>query len=412
MRGAGLRGIIWYVICTLFLLVGCSSVAQESAKEPPSFSERTQVVESPDLTFSRVDKLMEDMTLEEKIGQLLIVGMEGKTYGDELDHLIRQYHVGGIILLGKNISYPAGMLKLLNESKKANAAYKIPLFISVDEEGGRVSRLPSSMKKLPAAEFFGRTGDETLAYETGTYLADLLHAFGYNMNYAPVLDVHSNPKNPVIGDRSFSSDPDEVADLGMAVMKGMTDNGIISVVKHFPGHGDTHVDSHLSLPVIEKTIEELRETELIPFKRAIEENADVIMVAHIMFPELDHVFPSSLSTKIITDLLREEMHFEGVVITDDMTMGAIVNDYTVPEAAVQSFIAGSDLLLIAGDYENQVDTFNALMEAVQAGTITEERIDESVKRILRLKDRYMLNDDLIEEIDVTKIENKFNELLK
>ena len=273
MKGPALQGIMWCLISTVFLLTGCSLETTDSVTEPPAFSERTQVLESPEITFSRVDELMEEMTLEEKIGQLLVIGMEGKTYGDELDHLIRQYHIGGIILLGKNISYPAGMLKLLNESKKANADYKIPLFISVDEEGGRVSRLPSSMKKLPAAEYFGRTGDETLAYETGAYLADLLHAFGYNMNYAPVLDVHSNPRNPVIGDRSFSSDPDEVADLGMAVMKGMTDNGIISVVKHFPGHGDTYVDSHLSLPVIGKTLEELHETELIPFKRAIEEKA-------------------------------------------------------------------------------------------------------------------------------------------
>lgn len=354
---------------------------------------------------------MEDMTLEEKLGQLLIVGMEGKTYGDELDHLIRQYHVGGIILLGKNISYPAGMLKLLNESKRANADYEIPLFISVDEEGGRVSRLPSSMRKLPAAEYFGRIGDETLAYQTGVYLADLLHGFGYNMNYAPVLDVHSNPKNPVIGDRSFSSNPNAVADLGLATMKGMMDNGIISVVKHFPGHGDTHVDSHLSLPVIEKTLDELHEIELIPFQRAIEELADVIMVAHIMFPELDDKNPSSLSKKIITDLLRKEMQFEGVVITDDLTMGAIVNDYTVPEAALQSFIAGSDLLLIAGDYENQVGTIDALMAAVKAGTISEVRIDESVRRILRLKERFKLKDDPIEEIDLDLIEQKFYELM-
>lgn len=384
---------------------------QMTEKEPPSFSERVQVGETPEITISQVDVWMEEMSLEEKIGQLLIVGMEGKTYGEELDRLIRHYHVGGIILLGKNISYPAGMLKLLNESKKANADYEIPLFISVDEEGGRVSRLPSSMKKLPAAEYFGTIGDEMFAFETGAYLADLLHAFGYNMNYAPVLDVHSNPKNPVIGDRSFSSDPEEVANLGMAVMRGMRENGIIPVVKHFPGHGDTHVDSHLSLPVIEKTLGELQKTELIPFQRAIEEQADVIMVAHIMFPELDQKYPSSLSKKIITDLLREEMLFKGVVITDDLTMGAIVNEVTVPEAAVQSFIAGSDLLLIAGDYENQVDTIDALMAAVQAGTISEERIDESVKRILTLKERYKLKDRQIEEIDLDSIERKFNELM-
>ncbi|MFS0689202.1 beta-N-acetylhexosaminidase [Sporosarcina sp. 179-K 8C2 HS] len=399
------------MICTIFLLTGCSPSVQEPGQEPPSFSERSQVTESPEIDFSRVDELMENMTLEEKVGQLLIVGMEGKTYGDQLDHLIRLYHVGGIILLGKNVSYPAGIVKLLNESKKANSSYKIPLFVSVDEEGGRVSRLPSSMKKLPTAEYLGRTGDERLVYETGVYLAELLHAFGYNMNYAPVLDVHSNPKNPVIGDRSFSSNPEEVANLSMAMMKGMTDNGIISVVKHFPGHGDTHVDSHLSLPVIEKTLEELYRTELIPFQRAIDEHADMIMVAHIMFPKLDDEYPSSLSKKIITGLLRKELHYEGVVITDDLTMGAIVNEFTVPEAAVQSFIAGSDLLLIAGDYEAQVDTFNALMNAVQAGTISENRIDESVRRILELKERYQLKDDPVEEIDLDAIENKFNELM-
>lgn len=366
---------------------------------------------SQEVTFSKVDELMEDMTLEEKIGQLLIVGMEGKTYGEELDRLIRLYHVGGIILLGKNVSYPGGIVNLLNESKKANAGYEIPLLVSVDEEGGRVSRLPSSMKRLPPAEYFGRIGDEALAYETGVYLADLLHGFGYNMNYAPVLDVHSNPKNPVIGDRSFSADPEEVASIGMEVMQGMSDNGIIPVVKHFPGHGDTNVDSHKSLPVIKKTIEELYENELIPFQQAIEEKADAIMVAHIMFPEIDDKYPSSLSKKMITDLLRGEMDFEGVVITDDLTMGAIVNKYTVPEAALQSFIAGSDMLLIAGDYGNQVGAFDALMAAVQAGTISEERIDESVRRILELKERYNLKDGQIEEFDLDSIEGKFNELM-
>ena len=175
---------------------------------------------------------------------------------------------------------------------------------------------------------------------------------------------------------------------------------------------DTHVDSHKSLPVIEKSVEELHETELIPFQRAIEEKADVIMVAHIMFPELDDKYPSSLSKKIITGLLREEMDFEGVVITDDLTMGAIVNDYTVPDAAIQSLIAGSDLLLIAGDYENQVGTFEALKSAVQAGTISEERIDESVRRILELKERYNLKDVQIEELNLDSIERKFNELIE
>lgn len=365
-----------------------------------------------EITFSKVDLLMEEMSVEEKVGQLLVVGMKGKSFNHEVDRLIRQYHVGGLILLGKNVSTPSGILQLLNESKKANADNEIPLFLSVDEEGGRVSRLPASMKKLPPAASIGKKNDEEFAYATGAYLAEVLQSLGYNMNFAPVLDVHSNTKNPVIGDRSFSSYPQEVASIGMSVMKGMRDNGIISVVKHFPGHGDTHIDSHKSLPIINKSLQELQQTELIPFQRAIDEQVEMIMVAHIIFPELDGVYPSSLSKKIISGLLRDEMHYDGVIITDDLTMGAIVNDYTVPQAALQSFIAGSDLLLIAGDYQDQVDTLDVLIAAVKSGTITEKRLDESVRRILELKYRYKLDDPIHKEIDVEKINHKYKELMR
>ncbi len=242
------------------------------------------------------------------------------------------------------------------------------------------------------------------------YLAEVLNEFGYNMNFAPVLDVNSNPRNPVIGDRSFGSDPYQVAKLGISTMHGMMDNGIIPVVKHFPGHGDTVVDSHKALPKVETTLEALRNVELVPFQKAIEEGADAVMVAHILFPALDPDYPSSMSKAIITGLLRNEMQFEGVIITDDLTMGAIANDYTIPEAAVQSFIAGSDLLLVVRDYEDQINTFNALIKAIETGEITEERLNESVKRILTLKEKYSVSDEVHEKVDVDKINEMYDKL--
>ncbi|MHC8517415.1 beta-N-acetylhexosaminidase [Sporosarcina sp. ITBMC105] len=403
-----------YVLACLFLLLtACSQPStMQDEQTIPTFSEREQVAPIADMPVSYIDEQLEKMSLDEKIGQLIIVGMKGKTYDDELDHLIRHYRVGGIIVLGKNVSTPTGIVQLLNEAKVANKDYSIPLFLSVDEEGGRVSRLPAGMKKLPAAASIGQKEDEALAYKSGVYLAELLHAFGYNINFAPVLDVNSNPKNPVIGDRSYSSNPQIVTQHALSVRKGMVDNGVISIVKHFPGHGDTHIDSHKSLPVIDKNIDELIATELVPFQQAIAQEVDGIMIAHILFPALDATNPSSLSKNVITDFLREELGYDGVVITDDLTMGAITNAYTVPEAGLQAFIAGSDLLLIAGDYANQVKTIETLKDAVFTRTISEERIDESVRRILELKHRYNLADDIVGQIDVNALNKQAKKALR
>ena len=402
---------IFLVICCILLMSGCSQPKQKDNEkdatnlpitEPPKMEEEVVV--------SKVDKMIEQMTLEEKVGQLLVIGVEGISFSGEMDSLIRNYHVGGVIIMGENISTTPELLQLINDIKKANEPNKSPLYLSVDEEGGRVSRLPVGLPKLPTSAKIGKLNDESASYRAGTYLAGVLNEFGYNMNFAPVLDVNSNPRNPVIGDRSYGKDPYLVAKLGISTMHGMMDNGIIPVVKHFPGHGDTVVDSHKSLPKVETTLEALRIVELVPFQKAIEEGADAVMVAHILFPALDPDYPSSMSKAIITGLLRNEMQFEGVIITDDLTMGAIVNDYTIPEAAVQSFIAGSDLLLVVRDYEDQVNTFNAFIKAIETGVLTEERLNKSVKRILMLKEKYSLSDEVHEKIDVDKINEMYNKL--
>jgi len=412
--------VILGIICYLLLLSGCfQSASKESTKdesettpqmvEPPK--KEPVIVEPPEIIVSPIDEMIDQMTLAEKIGQLLVIGVDGTAFSDEMDNLIRNYHVGGAIIMGRNVSTTSEMLQLITNIKEANESNKIPLFMSVDEEGGRVSRLPAGIPKLPASAKIGKQNDKTISYQAGSYLAEVLQEFGYNMNFAPVLDINNNPKNPVIGDRSLGADPELVARLGVATMRGMTDNGVISVVKHFPGHGDTVVDSHKALPKVETTLERLRNVELVPFQRAIDEGVDAVMVAHILFPALDPDYPSSMSKAIITDLLRNDMQFDGVVITDDLTMGAIANDYTIPEAAVQSFIAGSDLLLIVNGYDNQINTVNALVKAIEAGDITEQRLNESVKRILTLKEKYDVSDDVKEQVDVDKINDMYRKLI-
>ena len=403
---------IFLVACCTLLMSGCSQFTQKN-KDKETDVTNSPITEPPkkeEIVLSKVEETIDQMTLEEKVGQLLVIGVEGTSFSSEMDNLIRNYHVGGVIIMGRNVATTNEMLQLINGIKKANEHNKIPLFLSVDEEGGRVSRLPVGIPKLPTSAQIGKLNDESVSYRAGTYLAGVLNEFGYNMNFAPVLDVNSNPRNPVIGNRSFGSDPYQVAKLGISTMHGMMDNGIIPVVKHFPGHGDTVVDSHKALPKVETTLEALRNVELVPFQKAIEEGADAVMVAHILFPALDPDYPSSMSKAIITGLLRNEMKFEGVIITDDLTMGAIANDYTIPEAAVQSFIAGSDLLLVVRDYEVQLNTFNAFIKAIETGEITEERLNESIKRILTLKEKYSVSDEVHEKVDMDKINELYDKL--
>lgn len=412
------------IVCMCTLLSGCFQLKKSAVpNEKPSLNQPIvekpieqgsppEKVEEPEqVVISSVESLMNEMTLEEKIGQLLIVGVEGTVFSDDINRLIMDYHVGGIILMGKNQSTAAKMLALINDSKRANAQNKIPLIFSVDEEGGRISRLPKDFPRLPTNEEIGLRNDPAFSFRVGQYLGDALNAFGYHMNFAPVLDINSNPRNPVIGNRSFGSTPEVVTELGIATMQGMLDKNIIPVVKHFPGHGDTETDSHLSLPVVNKTIKELKQLELIPFQKAIDENVDVIMVGHILFPVLDQKYPSSLSKAVITDLLRDQMNFDGVVITDDLTMGAIVNEYSVSRASVLSFLAGSDVLLVKGDYENEVNVFHALKSAVESGEISEARLNESVKRILMLKEKFSVTDEEREFIDEEKINKWFQQLM-
>ena len=351
-----------------------------------------------------IQKEIENMTLDEKIGQIITVGIDGYTINDKTKELIVDKKVGGIILFKDNINDSNQLLQLINNIKDINSKNKIPLFISIDEEGGRVSRLPKKIKKLPSNEVIGNINDKKLTYDIGKTIGYSLKSFGFNMDFAPVLDINSNPNNKVIGDRSFSSNKNIVANLGVSEINGFKSSNIISVAKHFPGHGD-------KLPIINKTLDELKEVEFVPFKNAIKENVPSIMVSHILLPEIDDINPASMSKTIITDILRKDLKFDGLIVTDDMTMVAITNDFDISEACIKSINAGADLLLICHGYETEVEVINNIKDAVDKGIISIDRINESVYRILSLKYSYKINNEKIENIDVDIINSKIEDIL-
>lgn len=356
---------------------------------------------------------LEGMSLDEKIGQMIIVGFEGQYIDENIKSLILDKYIGGVIFFRSNVGSLEDVISLTNEFKSLNINNKNPLFIAVDEEGGEVSRTPDEFLEIPIAQYIGEFNSENINYNLGKILADELKIQGYNMDFAPSLDILSNPYNTVIGNRAYGTTADIVSRLGIKTMEGIRDEGIISVIKHFPGHGDTDVDSHYGLPLVEKSLDELKELEFIPFENAIKNGADVVMISHILLTNIDNENPATMSKEIITNILRNYMKFNGVVITDDMTMGAIIENYNIGEASVKSINAGSDIILVCNGYDNELNVINSIKDSVTSGVITEERINESVYRILKLKEKYDISNKNIEtKTDVSdinyRIENLFN----
>lgn len=381
----------------------------------PTESERNPLVDHISVVTDAVEAVVQDepiiseMTLKEKIGQMIFAGVKGTTFSEETKRLVSTDKVGGLIFYKNNLKDVNETTALLNAIKKESENEKFPLFLGVDQEGGRISRLPG-MSKLPTNKEIGKLNNSSYSYKIGTHLGKEMNAFGFNLDFAPVLDVNSNPKNPVIGDRSFGNNVDIVSELGIQTMKGIQSENVISVVKHFPGHGDTAVDSHLELPIVEKSLEDLQKLELIPFKRAMEEGADVMMVAHILMPKIDPEFPSSMSHEIITTILRDHFQFDGVVMTDDMTMNAIIDNYEIGQAAVQAVKAGSDIVLIAHDYDNVLKAMEAIEKSVIDGQISEERINESVHRILAIKEKYKLSNKEVTTVNIQQLNEAVKQL--
>lgn len=362
------------IILICFMVIIISTVYILSKKKYKKVDEHSKIMIN-----------INEMTLDEKIGQMVLSGFNGTDFNGELDTLINDLKVGGVILFSRNIEDSKQLKKLNLDIEEANK--NIPVFISIDEEGGRVNRLAKNIKRFESAKSIGDKGDIKYAYENGKKIGKTLKAYKINMNFAPVLDIYSNSKNTVIGDRAFGNNEKIVETMGIATMQGLKDEDVIPVIKHFPGHGDTEVDSHIGLPVVEKSIDQLYDFELVPFKKAIESGADAVMVSHILMKQIDDKNPATLSYNLITEILRNDMKFSNVIITDDMCMKAITNRLSVEEASIKSIKAGSDIILIGSDIGKTKSVIEKIKLAVERNEISEKRIDESVYRILKLKQK-------------------------
>ena len=331
---------------------------------------------------------MSRLALRRQIGRLLIAGFHGHQVPAELKSLAREFGLGGVILFARNIAEPEQVADLSFEAARLDAG--LPAWVSVDQEGGRVARLKAPFTEWPPMATLGRSGDVGLAERFARTLAAELKAVGMTLDYAPVLDVHTNPKNPVIGDRALAEKAETVAELGAAIVNALQSEGLAACGKHFPGHGDTSTDSHLELPLVEHPPERLRQVELVPFRAAIAAGVASIMTAHVLVPALDEQRPATLSRRIVHGLLRDELQYGGVIFSDDLEMKAVSSHFTVPVAAVDAIGAGCDgLLICSSDYDVQAQTLEALIHAVEEERLALARVEDALKRQLRAKERFL-----------------------
>ena len=417
-------------LAMIFTLAGCGN---RSNSNSPGDGAGSGSGETDD-----IDEIA-NMPLEDKIAQMIIastrfvddsedaVGVTEMT--PEIEELLKKHHLGGVILFAQNIVDGKQTAKLIQDMQKANAdgGSQTGLFVAVDQEGGRITRLNTGTQ-MPGNMALGATynppdDNYELVEEAGTVMGQELAAIGFNVDFAPVMDVNSNPNNPIIGIRSFSDDPKIVGKLGKAMIEGLHSANIITSIKHFPGHGDTDVDSHTGLPLIGKTYDELMEWDLLPFIENIS-NTDMIMSAHIQFPDIgtetyvsketgEEIFvPATLSESILKDILRDKLGYEGIIITDALDMGAIATHFDKMDAAKLAINAGVDILLmpvtdnVAGIVQEMDEYIEGIVNMVESGEIPEENINKSVERILALKEKYGIMPGKLPEIDLDSVESK------
>lgn len=341
-----------------------------------------QQIKQENLTIDeKVDKTVESMSQTEKLGQMVMIGIQGTKVDDDSLYMLHQFHMGGVILFDRNMDSPE-QVKQLTSDLQAQSNEKVPLFIGIDEEGGDVVRMAEKLTPPPSQKEIGATGDieqaKTWAIKTAKSLKDM----GINVNFAPVADVGSNDK------RSYSTDINTVIDFVRVATKGYQQENIIYSLKHFPGIGKGKVDSHVDSSNIDASKDTLMAEDILPFKTIIDENEPndyFILVSHLKYPALDEEYPASLSSKIMTDLLRYELGYKGIIITDDMEMGAVANHNDFRSIGVNAVKAGADIVLVCHEYEHQQEVYLGLLDAVNSGEISQERIDESVKRIIKVK---------------------------
>lgn len=359
-------------------------------------------------------KSIAHMNLREKIGQMLVTGFPGPEISPAFKEAIADYKIGNVILFSANIKDKVQLGGLVSQLQRCFVTHTgIPGFITIDQEGGRVTRLPRDATNVAGALAIASTGRPENAYAAGRITARELRALGINFNLAPVMDVNNNPLNPVINVRSYGDDAATVSEYGVQMMRGLLDGGVMSALKHFPGHGDTQVDSHIGLPVIEKTMEELEQLELIPFKAAIEQGAQAIMSAHILFPQIEKTgVPGTMSSTLMTKVLKEKLGFKGLVVSDCLEMEAIKRFYGTAKGALEAIKAGIDLVFISHTVETVKEAVHLIEQAVAAGDLDEAIIDAAVAKILTYKAQYAAIEEPDYELVGCHVHERANALMR
>ena len=345
---------------------------------------KTNIVTLNNEPKDSIEHILNEMTLEEKIGQMIIMSYRNPTVDSTLENTLKTVKPSGFILFKENITTYENTINFIQTVKKSN---DIPLWIGIDQEGGNVQRLKAledhPVSDIPYMNAIGLTNNIDYARQIGKVMAEELKVFGINMDFAPDIDIWTNPDNTVIGKRSFGSNPTLVSQMGIALGDTLLQHQIVPVYKHFPGHGNTAEDSHYALPVVTKTLDELLSSDLIPFQDAIAHDVPIIMVGHLAIPNITNDnTPASLSKVMIHDILKEQLGYKGLVVTDALDMGALTRNYTEEEIYTMAINAGVDILLMPQESKNCV---KIVADAVKSGKISESQIDESVRKILKLK---------------------------
>lgn len=357
---------------------------------------------------------VDQMSLRQKIGQMIVTGFPSTALSQDMKDLIEHYQIGNCILFSHNVVNKYQLGELVHELQQSFMSHTgIPGFIAMDQEGGRVTRMPVDATNVPGAMAIASTGRPENAYVAGRITARELKSLGINFNLAPVMDINNNPLNPVINVRSYGDTAETVSEYGVQMMRGLLDGGVLASLKHFPGHGDTNVDSHLGLPVINKTIEELERLELIPFKVAMAQGAPAIMIAHILFPNIESSnLPATMSRTIVTDLLKKQLQFQGLVISDCLEMDAIKRYYGTAKGAVGAIQAGIELLFISHTPTLVKEAVHEIEAAVAAGELDEAIIDHAVRNILTYKHQFAQIEESHVEVVGSDIHRAANALIR
>ena len=337
--------------------------------------------------LSRLWYIADVQWLRQKLGQMLMVGCQGESLTRDEALAFEEYAFGGFILFRQNCRSPEQISDLCR--CLWTTAADEPPFLAIDHEGGRVHRLPEPFTHFPSAAAIGQSGNPEIAYQCGRATAAELRVVGLNLDFAPVLDVNSNPASPIIGDRAFGRTPEQVIEMSSAWMRGLRDGGVIPCGKHFPGHGDTERDSHLELPLVEKSLDQLRKIELPPFAHACRSGIEALMTAHVRFTALDRELPATLSEAVVTGMLRHQLGYDGVIFSDDMEMKAISANFPPAEAAALALRAGVDVLLFCHELTKAIEVFESLSTLAENDPALRARIEGSFRRITGLKRRFL-----------------------